>query len=82
MGDRTNCRSAKGAYQLNLDCYQALGGIELLWEIRDAFPPDMPVILDAKHGDVNISNLPGGSLPSGRWMLCLVPYYPMRDKTR
>jgi len=47
------------AYQLNLDCYQALGagGIELLEEIREAIPPDIPVILDAKHGDVNTSTL-------------------------
>ena len=47
------------AYQLNLDCYQALGagGIELMNEIREAIPADIPVIIDALHGDVNSSSL-------------------------
>jgi len=66
------------AYQLNLDCYQALGagGIELLEEIRDAFPPDMPVILDAKHGDVNTSTLFARRV-FGEWQMdacTLLPY--------
>lgn len=47
------------AYQLNLDCYQALGagGMELLKLLREAIPPSIPVILDAKHSDVNTSTL-------------------------
>lgn len=47
------------AYQLHLDSYQALGaaGLELLELIREAIPVDIPVILDAKHSDVNSSTI-------------------------
>lgn len=41
------------AYKLNLELYRVLGtpGLELLHGILSAIPPDIPTILDAKHGD-------------------------------
>ncbi|MCP9883577.1 bifunctional orotidine-5'-phosphate decarboxylase/orotate phosphoribosyltransferase [Synechococcus sp. ATX 2A4] len=46
------------AYKPSLGFYQALGpiGIELLHEVRELVPRDMPLILDAKHGDLNTSS--------------------------
>jgi uridine monophosphate synthetase len=46
------------AYKPSLGFYQALGpiGIELLHEVRELVPPEMPLILDAKHGDLNTSS--------------------------
>jgi uridine monophosphate synthetase len=31
-------------------------GLELLLEVRDLVPPDLPLIVDAKHGDLNSSS--------------------------
>ncbi|HAC62352.1 MAG TPA: bifunctional orotidine-5'-phosphate decarboxylase/orotate phosphoribosyltransferase [Cyanothece sp. UBA12306] len=47
------------AYKPTLGFYQALGapGIELLSEIIKAIPSDIPIILDAKHGDINTSTI-------------------------
>ena len=43
------------AYKPSLGFYQALGpvGLELLLEVRDLVPRDLPLIVDAKHGDLN-----------------------------
>ncbi|MEB3165661.1 MAG: bifunctional orotidine-5'-phosphate decarboxylase/orotate phosphoribosyltransferase, partial [Cyanobacteriota bacterium] len=45
------------AYKPSLGFYQALGpvGLELLLEVRDLVPRDLPLIVDAKHGDLNSS---------------------------
>ncbi|BAZ43376.1 bifunctional orotidine-5'-phosphate decarboxylase/orotate phosphoribosyltransferase protein [Chondrocystis sp. NIES-4102] len=47
------------AYKPTLGFYQALGieGIELLERVLAAIPPSIPVILDAKHSDINTSNV-------------------------
>jgi uridine monophosphate synthetase len=47
------------AYKPTLGFYEALGikGLELLFRILKAIPPEIPVILDAKHGDLNTSTL-------------------------
>jgi uridine monophosphate synthetase len=47
------------AYKLTLGFYQALGatGLELLQQTLAAIPADIPVILDAKHGDLNTSTV-------------------------
>lgn len=47
------------AYKLTLGYYQSLGapGIELLQETIKNIPSDIPIILDAKHGDLNASTL-------------------------
>ncbi|MCT0231006.1 bifunctional orotidine-5'-phosphate decarboxylase/orotate phosphoribosyltransferase [Synechococcus sp. CS-1324] len=46
------------AYKPSLGFYQALGpiGIELLHEVRELVPLDVPLILDAKHSDLNTSS--------------------------
>ena len=46
------------AYKPSLGFYQALGpiGIELLHEVRELVPRDVPLILDAKHSDLNTSS--------------------------
>ena len=46
------------AYKPSLGFYQALGstGLELLREVRELVPLDIPLILDAKHGDLNSSS--------------------------
>ena len=43
------------AYEPNLGFYQAIGsaGLELLMEVRELLPPDLPLIIDSKHGDLN-----------------------------
>ena len=43
------------AFKPSLGFYQALGpiGLELLAEVRDLVPTDIPLIIDAKHGDLN-----------------------------
>lgn len=45
------------AYKPTLGFYQALGapGLDLLQKVLQAVPPNLPVILDAKHGDLNTS---------------------------
>jgi uridine monophosphate synthetase len=45
------------AYKLSLGFYQALGipGLELLQQTLTHIPSDIPIILDAKHGDLNTS---------------------------
>jgi uridine monophosphate synthetase len=47
------------AYKPTLGFYQALGveGIELLTEILPTIPKHIPIILDAKHSDLNSSSL-------------------------
>jgi uridine monophosphate synthetase len=47
------------AYKPTLGFYEALGipGLELLYKTLDAIPKDIPIILDAKHGDLNTSSL-------------------------
>ncbi|MBD2005445.1 MULTISPECIES: bifunctional orotidine-5'-phosphate decarboxylase/orotate phosphoribosyltransferase [Cyanophyceae] len=47
------------AYKLTLGFYQALGipGLELLQQTLAAIPSDIPVILDAKHSDINTSTV-------------------------
>ncbi len=47
------------AYKPTLGFYQALGpaGLELLHQVLRAIPPHIPVILDAKHGDLNTSTV-------------------------
>ena len=47
------------AYKPTLGFYQALGiaGLELLDRILQKIPDDIPVILDAKHGDLNTSTV-------------------------
>jgi uridine monophosphate synthetase len=46
------------AFKPSLGFYQALGpiGLELLAEVRDLVPTDIPLIIDAKHGDLNSSS--------------------------
>ena len=43
------------AFKPSLGFYQALGpiGLELLLEVRDLVPADIPLLIDAKHGDLN-----------------------------
>ncbi|MFM7314102.1 MAG: orotidine 5'-phosphate decarboxylase / HUMPS family protein [Cyanobium sp.] len=45
------------AYKPSLGFYQALGpvGLELLREVRELVPLDIPLIVDTKHGDLNSS---------------------------
>ncbi|MEB3309542.1 MAG: bifunctional orotidine-5'-phosphate decarboxylase/orotate phosphoribosyltransferase [Snowella sp.] len=47
------------AYKPTLGFYEALGsqGFELLTRILQAIPPQIPIILDAKHGDLNTSTV-------------------------
>jgi uridine monophosphate synthetase len=47
------------AYKPTLGFYQALGvsGMELLEQTLKAIPEDIPIILDAKHGDLNTSTI-------------------------
>jgi uridine monophosphate synthetase len=47
------------AYKLNLGFYQALGisGLELLQKTLPKIPPHIPIILDAKHSDLNTSTV-------------------------
>ncbi|MBE9167842.1 bifunctional orotidine-5'-phosphate decarboxylase/orotate phosphoribosyltransferase [Pleurocapsales cyanobacterium LEGE 06147] len=47
------------AYKPTLGFYQALGvaGLELLTQILATIPKDIPIILDAKHGDLNTSTV-------------------------
>ena len=42
------------AYKINLAFYEMLGplGLEILYETRELFPPEIPVIADAKRGDI------------------------------
>ena len=46
------------AYKPSLGFYQAMGsaGVELLMEVRELLPPDLPLIIDIKHGDLNSSS--------------------------
>ena len=46
------------AYKPSLGFYQAMGsaGVELLLEVRELLPPDLPLIIDIKHGDLNSSS--------------------------
>lgn len=53
--EETSTRVA--AYKLNLGFYQALGvaGLKLLEHVFKKIPHQLPVILDAQHGDLNSS---------------------------
>ena len=44
------------AYKPSLGFYQAMGsaGLELLMEVRELLPPDLPLIIDSKHGEMTI----------------------------
>lgn len=46
------------AYKPSLGFYQAMGsaGVELLLEVRELLPADLPLIIDIKHGDLNSSS--------------------------
>jgi uridine monophosphate synthetase len=46
------------AYKPSLGFYQSLGpvGLELLHEVRDLVPRELPLIVDTKHGDLNSSS--------------------------
>ena len=46
------------AYKPSLGFYQALGpvGLELLREVRELVPLEIPLIVDSKHGDLNSSS--------------------------
>jgi len=46
------------AYKPSLGFYQSLGpvGLELLREVRELVPLEVPLIVDAKHGDLNSSS--------------------------
>ena len=52
------------AYKPSLGFYQAMGsaGVELLLEVRELLPPDLPLIIDIKHGDLNSSSAVAGYL--------------------
>jgi len=47
------------AYKPSLGFYQALGpiGLDLLREVRELIPPDLPLLVDAKHGDLNSASV-------------------------
>lgn len=47
------------AYQLTLEFYTALGsaGLDLLQETITTLPPDIPIILDAKHSNLHTSQI-------------------------
>ncbi|GFE71362.1 orotate phosphoribosyltransferase [Chroococcus sp. FPU101] len=47
------------AYKPTLGFYEALGikGLELLFQVIQAVPQNIPIILDAKHGDLNTSTI-------------------------
>lgn len=47
------------AYKLSLGYYQSLGipGLELLQQTIKTIPSEIPIILDAKHGDLNTSTV-------------------------
>jgi len=46
------------AYKPSLGFYQAMGsaGVELMLEVRELLPDDLPLIIDLKHGDLNSSS--------------------------
>ena len=46
------------AYKPSLGFYQAMGsaGVELMVEVRELLPHDLPLIIDIKHGDLNSSS--------------------------
>lgn len=54
-----DCADLVCAFKPTLGFYQSLGapGITLLCEVLEAIPAWMPVILDAKHGDLNTGTL-------------------------
>ena len=47
------------AFKPSLGFYQAMGpaGLELLQDIRELIPNDLPLIVDIKHGDLNTSSV-------------------------
>ena len=47
------------AYKPTLGFYEALGseGLDLLLKVIQVIPDDIPIILDAKHGDINTSTV-------------------------
>ncbi len=65
------------AYKPTLGFYQALGveGIELLESILTAIPDKIPIILDAKHGDINTSTIFAKTI-FDRWQVDAVTLTP------
>jgi uridine monophosphate synthetase len=66
------------AYKPTLGFYQALGveGIQLLEAILSTIPAEIPIILDAKHGDINTSTIFAKTIFE-RWQVdavTLIPY--------
>lgn len=55
----TQTANLVGAYKPTLGFYEALGvpGLELLQQILEAIPSNIPIILDAKHSDLNTSTI-------------------------
>ena len=65
------------AYKPTLGFYEALGikGFQLLSEVLAAIPQNIPIILDAKHGDINTST-PLASLMFEQWQVDAVTLSP------
>lgn len=70
-------------YKLSLGFYQALGGegMQLLEQVLQCIPPNLPIILDAKYGDLNSSNT-FARLIFERWKIdaCTVSPYAGLDQ--
>lgn len=70
------------AYKPTLGFYQALGGpgLELLQETLAAIPAHIPVILDAKHSDINTSTVVARTVfEDWRADACTLSPYPGQD---
>jgi uridine monophosphate synthetase len=70
------------AYKPTLGFYQALGGpgLELLQETLAAIPAHIPVILDAKHSDINTSTVVARTVfEDWRVDACTLSPYPGQD---
>ncbi|MBF2020890.1 MAG: bifunctional orotidine-5'-phosphate decarboxylase/orotate phosphoribosyltransferase [Hydrococcus sp. C42_A2020_068] len=65
------------AYKPTLGFYEALGieGFQLLSQVLAAIPTDIPVILDAKHGDLNTSTVLARTIFDG-WQVDAVTLNP------
>lgn len=65
------------AYKPTLGFYEALGapGLALLETVLQAVPDSIPVILDAKHGDLNTSSVMAQTL-FGQWQVDAVTLSP------
>lgn len=65
------------AYKPTLGFYEALGapGLELLGTVLQAMPDDIPVILDAKHSDLNTSSVVAQTV-FDRWQVDAITLNP------